>query len=133
YKINGLTNFSIQQLAVGETTGKMKLYTAGSNAFSPSLQKVNGIDTSIEVNIESIDNLIRQDKVPFPTAIKIDIEGAEMMAFQGMKGLLSGAKKPRILFIELHPEFLPSFKTSTEEILAFLSTFDYTMAENINR
>ncbi|MCZ2223459.1 MAG: FkbM family methyltransferase [Chitinophagales bacterium] len=133
YRINELTNFSIQQLAVGETTGKMELYTAGSNAFSPSLEKVNGIDTSIEVDIESIDNLLKKNKIPFPTVIKIDIEGAEMIALQGMKKLLIGDNRPRVVFIELHPDFLPSFNTSIDEIMKFLSTFNYTIAESINR
>lgn len=133
YNINNLTNFSVQSLAVGEDTGMMELYTAGSNAFSPSLKKVNGIDTSIKVKIESVDNLIERKEIPYPTVVKIDIEGAEMMALKGMEKLLNAKEKPRLLFIELHPDFLPSFRTSTEEIFSFLANLNYTIVENIVR
>ena len=133
YQINNLKNFDIQALAVGEDTGRMDLYTSGSNGFSPSLQKVNGIDHTIKVDIESIDNLIKNKIIPYPTVVKIDIEGAEMMALKGMKNLLNSDHKPRLLFIELHPDFLPSFGTSTDEIFAFLADLDYTMVENIVR
>lgn len=133
YQVNKLNNFSIQQLAVGENAGSMELYTAGSNAFSPSLKKVNGIDNSIIVKIDSIDNLIKKNEIPYPTVVKIDIEGAEMMALKGMKKLLESDKSPRLLFIELHPDFLTSFGTSTEEIYNFLSQLNYTIVEDIVR
>jgi len=133
YKINSLNNYLIKTLAVGEKKGKMNLYTAGSNAFSPSLQQVNGIDTFIEVEIDSIDNMLEAGTIPYPTAIKIDIEGAEMMALRGMQFLLSSSKRPRLIFVEIHPEFLPAFNTSTEEIFEYLKKFDYELAENVQR
>ncbi len=133
YKVNNLKNFSIQKMAVGDQYGKMKLYTSGSNGYSPSLQKVNGIENYIEVEVQSIDDLIDSNAIEKPNVIKIDIEGAEMIAIKGMKRLLESDKRPRTLFVELHPDFLPSFSTTTEEIFEYLSQFNYTIAESINR
>lgn len=133
YKINNLKNYSIQNIAVGDTKAKMKLYTSGSNGYSPSLQKVNGINSFIEVDVQSIDNLLESNEIEEPNVIKIDIEGAEMIALKGMKRLLESNKRPRTLFIELHPDFLPSFSTTTEEIFEYLSQFNYTITESVKR
>jgi len=108
----------------------MALYTGGSNTASPSLQKVNGIEESIIVKINSIDRLINEGTIPYPTVIKMDIEGAEMMALKGMTELLISEKRPRVVYIEIHPDFLPSFETSSEEIFKYLSQFRYVVIEN---
>jgi FkbM family methyltransferase len=133
YSINNLSNYKILNLAVGDEKGILKLYTSGSSGFSPSLEKVNGIDTFVEVEVETIDYLIEKENLPFPTIVKIDIEGPEFMALKGMNNLLSSENRPRIVFIELHPEFLPSFNTSVEEVLNYLSTFNYSIEQKIVR
>ncbi len=132
-QLNDLKNFSAQHLAVGERSGKMKLYTAGSNAFSPSLQKVNGIDSFIEVDVRSVDELLASENLPFPTVVKIDIEGAEMIALKGMFKTLSSKNRPRMLLIEIHPDFLPAFDSSPEEILEYLEKLNYSLAEKTQR
>jgi len=133
YKLNKLSNYKLMPIAVGEHLDKLELFTSGSNGFSPSLKKVNGIESSILVDVNSIDNLIVGKEIPLPTVIKIDIEGAEFIALKGMKNLLASKEKPRILFIELHPEFLPSFNTTVDEILKFMQQFEYSISENLTR
>lgn len=133
YKLNKLSNYKLMPIAVGETLDKLKLYTSGSNGFSPSLQKVNGIENTIEVEVNSIDNLISRKEIPYPNVIKIDIEGAEFIALKGMKNLLLSNEKPRIIFVELHPVFLPSFNTSVTEILEFMEQFAYKITERVER
>lgn len=133
YSINNLKNFEIKPIAVGERKGKLKLFTQGSNGFSPSLEPVNGINSFIETEVNSIDNLIRQNEIPFPDVIKMDIEGAEFLALKGMGKLLSSEKRPRLIFLEIHPKFLPSFNCSPQDIYDFLSQFDYKVVENVER
>jgi len=133
YDLNRLENFIIQPIAVGDRNTEMLLYTRGSNNYSPSLQPVNRIDESIRVNVDSIDRLLSERIIPYPSVIKIDIEGAEMMALKGMENLLNSEARPRLLFIELHPDFLPSFNTTGEEVLHFLSQLKYNLVENTKR
>lgn len=133
YSINKLNNFLVQQVAVGETKGKLELFTQGSNGFSPSLKPVNGIDKHIEVEVNSIDNLIGNKIIPYPDVVKIDIEGAEFMALKGMEELLSSDKRPRLIFLEVHPKFLPAFNCTPQDIYDYLGKFNYTIAENIQR
>lgn len=133
FKLNNLTNYTPQPIAVGDSKGKLQLYTQGSNGYSPSLKPVNGIQRQIEVEVNSIDNLIDADIIPYPDVVKIDIEGAEFLALKGMEKLLSSTKRPRLIFLELHPKFLPAFNCSSQDIYDFLKKFNYTLAENIQR
>jgi FkbM family methyltransferase len=133
YSINNLKNCITVPIAVGDKKSKLQLFTQGSNGYSPSLKKVNGIEKYIEVEVDSIDNLLENKKIPFPNVIKIDIEGAELMALKGMENLLLSAKKPRLIFLEIHPKFLPSFNCSTDEVYEYLGRFNYSMAEKIQR
>lgn len=133
YSINHLSNYKSLNLAIGDEKGVLKLYTSGSDGYSPSLEKVNGIDSFVEVEVDTIDNLIEKENLPYPSVIKIDIEGAEFMALKGMHNLLSSDNRPRILFIELHPNFLPAFKTTSKEVLNFLNSFNYNMEHQIER
>lgn len=125
YALNGLSNFQIQEMAVGSEAGQMDLFTNGSNGYSPSLRGVNGIERFIKVKVNSIDNLLAEKLIPLPTVIKIDIEGAEMLALAGMNKLLTSSDRPRVIFIEIHPEFLTSFETSADEVLDYLSKLNY--------
>ncbi len=133
YELNGLTNFQIMPIAVGDKPGELELFTAGSYAASPSLKPVNKISTSIKVKIETVDDLIGRKEIPPPTVVKIDIEGAEMMALQGMSSLLRSDKKPRALVLELHPLYLPAFDTNLTDIFKFLIEHNYQIAELASR
>lgn len=133
YELNGLKNFYIMPIALGDKPGELELFTAGAYAASPSLKPVNKISTSIKVKIETVDDLITRGEIPLPTVVKIDIEGAEMMALQGMSGLLRSEKKPRALVLELHPLFLPSFDTDLTAIFKLLIDSGYKIAELASR
>lgn len=119
-ELNNITNTTIVETAVGDTKGTIELFSQGSNAFSPSLRSVNGIERTIKVPIDTLDSLLEQGKISAPTVIKIDIEGAEMMALKGMKSILSSKERPNKIFVEIHPLFLPEFNTSVHEIIKFM-------------
>lgn len=133
YKLNGLNNHQIMPIALGDKPGELELFTAGAYAASPSLKPVNKISSSIKVKIETVDDLLARQEIPLPTVVKIDIEGAEMMALQGMANLLRSNQKPRALVLELHPLFLPAFDTSLTAIFKFLIENDYQIAELASR
>ena len=133
YELNGIANYQLLPVAVGDKAGELELFTAGAYAASPSLRPVNNISTSRKVKIETIDGLISEKKIPLPSVIKIDIEGAEMMALKGMSNLLASAQKPRVIWLELHPLFLPSFDTNLTEIFGFLIGKGYQINQFIPR
>jgi hypothetical protein len=97
------------------------------------LEKVNGYESFVLVDVKTLDDLIDKNTIQVPTVIKIDIEGAELIALKGMINLLNSINKPRLLFIEVHPEFLHSFQSNTDEVYDFLSNTKYTIIEKIER
>ncbi len=58
--------------------------------------------------------------------IKMDIEGHEKHAFEGMKEILSKNPKIKILF-EFHPQVLDDYKTKPEELLNILDEMNFQM------
>ena len=125
FLLNKLSNYKIIPCAVGDTEGELELFTEGSQGFSPSLRQVNGIQTSIKTKIVTIDGLLKKREVPSPNVVKIDIEGAELMALKGMSQLLSSPDRPRMIVLEIHPKFLPAFDTNVTEIFRFVLDKNY--------
>jgi FkbM family methyltransferase len=114
----------VVEWAVSDRTGTATLYTNGVEGRSPSLSQV-GERSAVCVDTDSIDNAIADGRLPYPTMVKIDIEGAEVLALRGMSQLLSSQDSPRCLFIELHPGFLPGFGSSADECMGIIESFGY--------
>lgn len=123
----------LQQLALGDTPGELQLATDGLDGFAPTLSaKLARHHGSISVPVETIDGLISRG-VPPPDVIKIDIEGAEILALRGGSRLLLGPHRPRVLFVELHPRFLPAFGGSESEITRIIKDAGYSILSTQTR
>jgi hypothetical protein len=55
------------------------------------------------------------------------------MALQGMSQLLKSKNKPRLIYLEVHPDFLEAFNTSTQQIFDFISEHGYKIAKQTQR
>ncbi|MGZ4787898.1 MAG: FkbM family methyltransferase [Terriglobales bacterium] len=101
-KINGLRNVSILEKAVGDREATATLYVPESdNSGLASLTYMAGAK-SIEVPVITLDKFVQQKRLARVDLMKIDIEGAEVMAFEGAGELLSRADAPDVIF-EAHP------------------------------
>ena len=101
-EINGLRNVSLVQKAVGDREATATLYVPESdNSGLASLTYMAGA-TSIEVPVITLDGFTRKKNFARVDLIKIDIEGAEVMAFEGARDLLSRLDAPDVIF-EAHP------------------------------
>lgn len=125
--LNDLSNkISTFQCAIGEKKGEMELYSDGINGNSPSLQNLKRHKGNlVTVAVKTVDELILDEKIPTPSVMKIDIEGAEILALKGASKLLASANKPRLIFIEVHPDFLKSFNSKVEEVQQILLDNQY--------
>jgi FkbM family methyltransferase len=132
-KINKLKSIvQIIPWAVSNQEGFATLYTDGVDGNSPSLALV-GTRGSVSVKTNSIDEAISKLEIPLPTIIKIDIEGAELLALKGMQALLHSATAPRYIFIELHPDFLPGFNATVEECIEIIESSNYEKEYEVSR
>lgn len=118
--------------AVSDRQGTSTLFTDGIEGRSPSLMQ-DGERGSVTVRTNSIDNALQAGQLPRPTIIKMDIEGAEVIALEGMKDLLSSSQAPRYLFIEIHPQFLPRLGSSEDECKRLIRSFGYVEESSVKR
>jgi FkbM family methyltransferase len=132
-KINKLgKKIRVLNRAVSDKPGEVTLYTDGVEGNSPSLRQV-GSRGNVIVKTDAIDNLLYKGKIPAPDIIKLDIEGAEILALRGMKNLLTSQKSPRFVFIEFHPDFLPAYDSSFEECRALVESYGYKEVYSLRR
>jgi FkbM family methyltransferase len=130
-RLNRLTNVEIVNWAVGEREGRTLLFTDGPGGNAPTLRQQEGRigapSGSVEVPVRSLDSAIRDKALPLPTVLKIDIEGAEILCLRGGEGLLGGrfGTRPRLLFLEVHPAFLPAFGATAAEVTGLVESLGY--------
>lgn len=122
----------ILKWAVSDQPSVVTLYTDGVDGNSPSLRQI-GSRGNVTVKTEAIDNLIHKGEIPTPDIIKLDIEGAEILALRGMKNLLTSQKSPRFMFIEFHPDFLLNYDSSFEECRALVESYGYKEVYSLRR
>ena len=121
--INNLENLSVLPYAISDQTSTLTLFTDGANGKSPSLEN-NNFQNSIDVEARTLSELVLQGALPYPTVIKMDIEGAEILALRGMEELLD-KDSPRLIFLELHPVLLTHFGSSSTAVLSILEEAGY--------
>lgn len=86
-KLNGITNISVLELAVGQTDG-MARFADGPNPLQGSLSE-SGLRT---VRVAQLDTLFSEGHLRPPKVLKIDIEGGGLAASLGAKKLLETYK-----------------------------------------
>ena len=131
--LNDFSNVVLVPKAVSDFVGVVSLFTDGSSGKAPTMrEQINrkgSPKTIITVPTTTLDSEILAGNLPLPTILKIDIEGAEYLCLNGSQMLLSGklGNKPRLIFMELHPEFLPSFGTTWEVVHNFVLNQGYSI------
>lgn len=80
---------------------------------------------SIEVPAVTIDELIFELGFPRPAFVKMDVEGSEIMAMNGMRALLFSDDAPALL-LESNGHTLNLMGTTPSELLAEVERFGYT-------
>lgn len=130
--LNHLNNVETVSWAVSDKAGSLTLFTDGVAGFAPSLSKQerpNAPSGTHQVATKSLDQALAENELRPATVIKLDIEGAEMLAFQGGQQLLDGkwGPPPRLIFLELHPLFLPDFGSTAAEVKSLLANSGYQL------
>lgn len=124
-QLNPSVSVDVLQLAISDHEGTVTLFTDGVDGNSPSLVRQRGERDSVEVRAQTLDTLVGDGALPRPTVLKLDIEGAEILALRGAKQLIRGPAAPRTLFLEVHDVLLPAFGSSAEEVLGIVRRAGY--------
>ncbi|MFN4133512.1 MAG: FkbM family methyltransferase, partial [Candidatus Hadarchaeales archaeon] len=125
---NGYTNVVALQKAVSNKTGKIRLYLSDDYSVDHSIFSSSGRGKFIEVDSISLDDYFKNQKVDF---IKMDIQGGEGLAFEGMKSLLNRNRTIKILF-EFWPAALQESGTDHAQLLKWLLKRGFKFMYEIN-
>lgn len=126
-ELNPSVAMDVLPVAIADYDGTVTLFTDGADGNSPSLVRQRGEEQSVEVQAQTLDTLVAGGTLPRPTVLKMDIEGAEILALRGAKHLLHSPRPPRALFVEIHDAFLPAFGSSAEEVRSIAQRAGYGM------
>lgn len=115
--LNGFGHAEIREEAVGAAGGRAQLLVVGEASWShlASTGRHADVRDEIDVSVVAIDDLVREGTIPPPDVLKIDTEGAELQALEGMRSVLE-TYRPSIV-CELHD--------TNEEFVAAMDAMGY--------
>ena len=113
-KLNDCKNVEVRSECVTDTIGEIVFYDTGTRASNAN--SIAPIGNPIKEQSIRIDDLGMQFDF-----IKVDIEGAELLALRGATKTLATT---RYLTLEIHPEILKTLGHSPRQIFELLSEFD---------
>lgn len=119
----GFSNIKLNNKAAGPKTEKLKIYTSKNLNVDHRTYKPDDFDREIEIEAVSMDDYLAENtKVDF---IKMDIQGFEMQAIQGMKTILENNSHIKIIS-EFWPYGLRKAGSSVAEYFNFLTGKGFT-------
>ena len=121
---NFFHHLEVHEVAVAEAPGELTLRRPADRGRT-SLVRVEGEVEAFRVPALRLDDFCR-DKDLWPDWIKIDIEGAEWLALQGMPELLT-ARRCHLL-IEIHPRQIVALGGSQRALVVMLEKAGYRLA-----
>jgi FkbM family methyltransferase len=128
-KGNNLDNVSAFKVALSDIRGARSFYFTEDNRGTHSFADNRSTGQAITVKTDTLDGSL-SEIVPFVTAvdvIKIDVEGAEPLVFEGMKNIIS--QSPHlIMFIEFYPKAIMRLGRSPIKFLETLRGFGLSIS-----
>jgi len=120
----GIKNITLFNKAVSDKPGILKVYKSKLLNVDHRTYPVNNYDSIEEIESLSIDDLIKEKIIAKVDLIKIDIQGYELTAFNGMKQLLSSTDHLKIV-TEYWPHGFRKAGTSAIEFYDFFNVLGY--------
>jgi len=121
-KANGCPNVEVVAAAIGDRQGAGRLSCEVLNRGGHHFVELEGIPhlgvgtECREVPLTTLDASLDALGVSAIDALKIDVEGAEYLVWQGMSRLLAG-QCVKSVFIEIWPEALPRFGATLKQFI----------------
>jgi len=125
-QLNGYLNVTLVQRAASNTAGILNLHRSITNWGDSRIFDSHDGRSTVEIaSIRLDDHLADLDSVSF---IKMDIQGAEGVALEGMMGLLGRSPQAKIL-TEFWPEGLAGCGTSPQAFLDSITALGFALYE----
>jgi len=123
-ELNDLSNLIPIQQAVGDKSGTMVLYiNPGGITFGSLRPYLSHLTNSCEVQVTTLDEFLAQYPESKVGLMKIDIEGAELLALRGAQRTIE-RDKPVIFYEENEPAY-QAFGYTVADVRDFLKALGY--------
>lgn len=122
--MNGVSWCQVVRSAVGDREGELSLHRPGDLGRTSAGALPDDEYTTLQVPLLRLESWIEQNLASPPDLIKIDIEGAEGMAVEGLGRWLHSQRRPRLL-IEVHPQQLIDLGSHPQEFIDRLGQLGY--------
>ena len=123
--LNKIQNIKVVAAALLDEDRTVEIFASNDgNIGGSSISAVGDKAIGISVSGRSLNSLQDEGIITKCDVMKMDIEGAEMLALRGMSNLFSTGK-PRGVMIEISETLLKQFDTQPEEILSFFEDLGY--------
>ena len=127
-ELNGYTNISAANSAVGDKLGSLTLFQTALDSGRHSTYH-HGLpeNGSVEVNVSTLDAFLDARDWPDIDLVKVDVEGAEMDVLRGMAELLE--RSPGLkLIMEFNPALLQSAGVPPSDMIKELQSRGFTLS-----
>lgn len=125
---NALDQVRVLQVAAADGPGTLRLLgfdpRAGNYGISRLAMGDGNQDGTFAVTARDLDGLLAELDVAQVDVLKMDIEGAEVLALAGLAQMLQAGQVRRLL-LELHPAELAARQTGPIDVVAGLTAYGY--------
>ncbi|MCM3563262.1 FkbM family methyltransferase [Hydrogenophaga intermedia] len=119
---NSLTNVRVHECAASQAEGSVFIYQHGAGGISGqnSMRAVQETNKGWTVETRRVDQVLASK--PSIRLIKLDVEGAELLALSGASALLSGDDAP-IVLCEVTDSFMREIYGNEDELFKFIEQY----------
>lgn len=123
--LNTFSNIGLHQVALGNQTGTVKMYTydSGNLGMNRMLNEGEQNSTAVEVQLTTLDRFVSEQQIEELAVMKLDVEGYELKALQGAKETLRKFKP--VIFMELDNGYLNEHGDNAADVIALLEGIGY--------
>ena len=133
--LNGFRNVHLNRAALDDGPGQLDIHLPGpgNTGLGSSIQRPWPYHSgeTVQSRTEALDDYARTNELQRIRLIKMDIEGAELLAMRGMTEIFSWSAAPDVI-CEADEDLLENSGLSAEDLARFMMRFAYR-AENFDR
>lgn len=121
---NGLADrITMRNAAVADRPGSLSFAVAAAGECDPT-NRLTADGAGIRVPVETLDDRLASGERP--AAVKIDIEGAELLALRGATAMFAPEGPRPVILLAVHPMFVGEFGYAVADIAEFFRGVRYT-------
>ena len=125
---NNLKNVQVDTTAISNEKATRNLFLFSDNTGSYSLVDNRKTNISVQVQTDTLDNILKLKAIDHVDFIKMDIEGAEYLAFEGMTDVINKSKNLTMM-IEFFPNAIRRFNKEPLQFLNKIKSLGFKISE----